>query len=103
MCASFLVSERYSSITSGTRRTPLDPIDDFEGGGGGGGAGADGPLFSFTSLNKVGGGGGLGVGVGSGALVGNNLAAVLSFVASDSVKSTFGFGFSVAGVCSNVL
>ncbi|KAM1341530.1 hypothetical protein ACFX2F_005968 [Malus domestica] len=80
MCASFLVSERYSSITSGTRRTPLDPINDFEGGGGGGGASAEGPLFSFTSLNKAGGGGG-GLGVDGVALVGNNPAAGLSFMA----------------------
>ena len=38
LLASFLVRERYSSITSGTRRTAFNPTRDFGGVGGGGAA-----------------------------------------------------------------
>ena len=36
--ASFLVSDRYNSTTSGTRRTDFVPAKNLEGNGGGGGA-----------------------------------------------------------------
>lgn len=94
MLASLLVSERYSSITSGTRRTALDPTSNFEGGGGGGGggapAGADDTLFSLSVAGDVEVGG---LGGGLGALPG------LSFVNSDSRKSCFKCRFSTAGLC----
>lgn len=85
--ASLLVNDRYSSITSGTRRTAFDPTSAFEGSGGGGGGGAcdggDDTLCSLTSLRKAGEVklGRLGGGVG--AFCG------LSFVTSDSKKSCF--------------
>lgn len=86
MLASLLVSERYSSITSGTRRTAFDPTSAFEGSGGGGGGGAcdggDDTLCSLTSLRKTGVELG-GLGGGLGAFCG------FSFVASDSKKSGF--------------
>ncbi|RHN56555.1 hypothetical protein MtrunA17_Chr5g0430711 [Medicago truncatula] len=50
MLASFRVSERYNSITSGTRRTVFKPIDDFDGVGGGGGAAVGCIFIPFSFL-----------------------------------------------------
>lgn len=51
---SFFVRARYSSTTSGTRRTALVLANDFDGGGGGGGAGTVGNFFLFISPGEDG-------------------------------------------------
>ena len=90
--ASLLVSERYNSITSGTRRTALDPASNFDGSGGGGGVG--GAIFPFTSLGnegvtELGLGGGLGI--------------FIVFSAVASMISVPVHTFSTPGFCSDTL